>query len=158
MAQEINARVEISPELQRLIDQNQELAPKVIKSGMKLITKQAPKKVRAKIRSLGLVKTGHLVKTIRGKTGKEKSIIGSQHFKGHIIEGGAKPHIIKPKRGNGTGLWIPGFPRPIKRIQHPGIKGYKFLEKTIDDMQNSGEIQSLFSLGVQQAIEEIQNG
>lgn len=155
MAQEINARVEISPELQRLIDHSAELAPKVIKSGMKLITRQAPKKVRTKIRSLGLVKEGNLVKTIRGKTGKEKSIIGSQYFVGHILEGGANPHIIKPRRGNRTGMWIPGFPRPIKRISHPGVKAYKFLESTIEDMQNSGEIQSLFSQGVNAAIQEL---
>jgi hypothetical protein len=98
MAQEINARVEISPELKKLIDRNDEIAPKIIKSGMKLITRKAPVKVRAKIRSLGLVKKGNLVKTIRGKTGKEKSIIGSQYFVGHILEGGAKPHVIKPRK------------------------------------------------------------
>lgn len=156
MAQEINARVEISPDLQRLIDQNEELAPKAIKAGMKLIARQAPKKVRVKIRSLGLVKTGKFVKSIRGKTGKEKSIIGSRFFKGHILEGGANPHVIKPRRGNTKGgLWIPGFPRPIKRVVHPGVKAYKFLESTIDDMQNSGEIQSLFSQGVQAALEEM---
>jgi hypothetical protein len=155
MAQEINARVEISPELKRLIDRNDEIAPKIIKGGMKLITRKAPVKVRAKIRSLGLVKTGSLVKTIRGKTGKEKSIIGSQYFVGHILEGGAKPHVIKPRKGNKKGLWIPGYPRPVKRVRHPGVKAYKFLESTIDDMQNSGEIQSLFSQGVQAALQEL---
>lgn len=155
MAQEIFTRVEISPELKRLIESNSEIAPKSVKEGMKKITREAPKKVRVKIRSLGLVKKGNLVKTIRGKTLKDKSIIGSQYFVGHILEGGAKPHVIKAKRGKM--LWWPGLKRPVKRVRHPGVKAYKFLESTINEMQNSGQVQSLFSQGVQQAIEEIQN-
>lgn len=153
MAQEINARVEISPDLQRLINRNHDIAPKAIKAGMKLITRAAPKQVRKKIRSLGLVRTGNLVKTIRGKTGKDKSIIGSRYFVGHILEGGAKPHVIKARRGNM--IWFPGLARPVKRVRHPGVKAYKFLESTISDMENSGEIQSLFAQGVQTAIQEL---
>jgi hypothetical protein len=150
---EINAKINISPDLKNLIENNKEIAPRSVKEGMKKITRQAPKQVRKKIRTLGLVKTGHLVKTIRGKTKKDKSIIGSQHFVGHILEGGAKPHKIKAKRGKM--LWWPGIKRPVKRVNHPGVKAYKFLESTIDDMENSGEIESLFSEGVRQAIEEL---
>jgi hypothetical protein len=155
MAQEINARVEISPELQRLIDHNSEIAPKAIKSGMKLITRQAPKQVRKKVRSLGLIKTGRLVKSIRGKTGKDKSVIGSQHFVGHILEGGAKSHVIKAKKGKYLRIPIGGRSLFVRQVRHPGHKAYKFLEDSIDEMQSSGEIQSLFSQGVQQAIEEL---
>ncbi|WP_141434386.1 hypothetical protein [Bacillus sp. 03113] len=162
MAAEINARVEISPELQHLIDQNEDIAPKAIKEGMKRITRTAPKQVRKKIRSLGLIKKGNLVKTIRGKTNKDKSIIGSQYFVGHILEGGAKSHIIKPRksRRGGSYLRIPigGRSLFVKQVRHPGVKAYKFLEGTIHDMESSGEISSLFAQGVQQAIEEIQNG
>jgi hypothetical protein len=158
MAQEINARVEISPDLQRLIDQNDEIAPKAIKSGMKLITRNVPKKVRKKVRSLGLIKTGRLVKSIRGKTGKDKSVIGSQHFVGHILEGGAKPHVIKAKKGKYLRIPIGGRSLFIKQVRHPGNKAYKFLEDTVEQAQSSGEIQSLFSQGVQQAIEELSSG
>jgi phage gpG-like protein len=155
MAQEINARVQISPELQNLIDHNSEIAPKAIKSGMKLITRRAPKKVRKKVRSLGLIKTGRLVKSIRGKTGKDKSVIGSQHFVGHILEGGAKSHVIKAKKGKYLRIPIGGRSLFVRQVRHPGHKAYKFLEDSIGEMQSSGEIQSLFSQGVNQAIEEL---
>jgi hypothetical protein len=154
---EINARVHISPDLKNLIESNEEIAPKSIKEGMKRITRQAPKQVRKKIRTLGLVKSGQLVKSIRGRTRKDSSVIGSQYFVGHILEGGAKPHRIKAKRGKM--LWWPGLKPPgVKRVNHPGVKPYKFLEGTIEDMENSGEIESLFSQGVHQAIEELSNG
>ncbi|MCM3663452.1 hypothetical protein M3204_03495 [Mesobacillus subterraneus] len=158
MAQEINARVEISHELKRLIDHNNEIAPKAIKSGMKLITRNVPKQVRKKVRSLGLIKTGRLVKSIRGKTGKDKSVIGSQHFVGHILEGGAKSHVIKAKKGKYLRIPIGGRSLFVRQVRHPGHKAYKFLEGTVEQMQSSGEIQSLFSQGVQQAIEELSSG
>ncbi len=155
MAQQISARVQISPDLKNLIESNQEIAPKAIKSGMKLITRKAPPKVRNKIKSLGLVKTGNLVKTIRGKTGKDKSTIGSQFFVGHILEGGAKPHIIKAKKGKYLRIPVGGKSLFVKQVRHPGNKAYKFLESTIQEMESSGEIESLFSQGVRTAIEEL---
>lgn len=160
MVQEIFTRVVMSPDLKNLIDNNAAIAPKSVKEGMKCITRQAPKKVRGKIRSLGLVKTGQLVKTIRGRTKKDSSIIGSQYFVGHILEGGAKPHVIKPrKKGKNKYLRIPvnGKSLFIKQVRHPGNKAYKFLEGTIQEMESAGEIESLFSQGVRQAIEEIQS-
>ncbi|WP_035430866.1 hypothetical protein [Bacillus sp. UNC322MFChir4.1] len=153
---EIQAKVNISPGLQNLINHNEEIAPKAIKSGMKLITRQVPKEVRNKIRSLGLVRTGSFAKSIRGKTAKDKSIIGSRYFVGHILEGGAKPHIIKGRKGKK--LWFPGLKRPVRKVRHPGIKAYKYLEGTVNDMENSGTIESLFSQGVREALEELQNG
>jgi hypothetical protein len=150
---DIRAKIRISPDLKNLIDHNEEIAPKAIKEGLKLITRKAPKEVRKKIKSLGLVQKGNLVKSIRGRTNKDKSVIGSQYFVGHILEGGAKPHLIKAKKGKS--LFIPGASGPIKQVHHPGVKPYKYLEGTINDMENSGEIETLFSQGVRQAIEEL---
>lgn len=151
---DINARIEISPELQNLIDNSGDMAPKAIKEGMKRITKVAPKQVRQRIRSLGLVRKGNLVKTIRGRTRKDSSVIGTKYFVGHILEGGAKPHVIKAKRGGS--LFFAG--RNVRKVRHPGVRPYKFLEGTIGDMESSGEISSLFAQGVNDAIEAIQNG
>lgn len=147
--------VNISPSLQSLINNNQDIAPEAIREGLRKITRQAPKNVRRKVKSLGLVDTGRLTKSITGRTNKKKSAIGSTHFVGHILENGAKPHKIKAKPGKS--LFIPGAKGPIKSVNHPGVRAYRYLDGTLDEMQSSGEISSLFAQGVEEAIDKIQN-
>lgn len=154
MPAEIYTKLEVSQSLKNLINNNEDIAPKAIKAGMKRITREAPKQVRKRIRTLGLVKTRNYVKSIRGKAGKDKAIIGSRYFVGHILEGGAKPHIIKGRKGGK--LWWPGLKRPVRKVRHPGTKAYKPIESTIEQMDSAGQIESLFSQGVRQAIEEVE--
>lgn len=151
-----NMRVDlnISPELQRLLSHNAEIAPQATKLGLRRITKEGSKRVKQKIKDLGLYETGKLAKSVRGSTTKSKSYIGTKLWYAPFLDGGSKPHKIKAKKGKG--LFI--FGRFVKSVQHPGIRAYEFFEGTFDDMQSSGDVQSLFSLGVQQAIEEVQNG
>lgn len=143
--------IEISPELQSLINRSGELAPTAIKLGLRKVTREGSKKSKENVRSLGLVRSGQLAKSIRGSTTNSKSYIGTKLWYAHFLEGGTKPHIIKPgKRRGKKFLFI--FGRFVKSVNHPGIKAYKYLEDTFDDMQTSGEVNSLFAQGVQEAI------
>jgi phage gpG-like protein len=150
---DIRIDIEISPDLQNLINRNQEIAPEAIKLGLRKITRQGSKNTKQKIQTLGLVRSGTLRKSITGRTNKSKSFIGTKLWYAPFIHDGTKPHVIRARRAKS--LFFPGARKPIKAVQHPGIKGYKFLEKTVDEMQNSGEINSLFAQGVQEAIEEL---
>lgn len=40
-------------------------------------------------------------------------------------------------------------------VRHPGIKEYNFADSTFEQMQMSGEVNSLFAQGVQEAIQEL---
>lgn len=151
-----NLRVdlEISPGLQNLMNHHADIAPLATKAGFRRITKEGSKLTKQKIRSLGLVKSGQLAKSIRGSTTNSKSFIGTTLYYAHMLEGGTKPHVIKPRKKNKSKtLFI--FGKRVKSVNHPGIKGYKFLETTFEKMQNSGEVNSLFALGVQEAIERL---
>lgn len=162
-----NMRVDLqlSPEMERLLTSGSEIAPIATKLGLRAVTKQGSKEVKAKIRSLGLVKTGAYEKSVRGSTTKTKSVIASKLWYAHILEGGAKPHRIKPRvkhkrSGSRTrfykGLYING--RWVKSVMHPGIRAYDVFDGTWKVMQQSGEVKSLFAAAVQQAIAEVQNG
>lgn len=152
MAATIQSKIQISPDLQSLID-NHALASEGIKLGMEYITLKAPEKVKARITQLGL--TGNskapLVKSIIGQVSKDKGIIGSTKPTAHILEGGAKPHKITVE--SKKAISFPGAEHPVRVIHHPGVRAYKFLEGTIDEMEQSGELESLFARGVREALE-----
>jgi hypothetical protein len=156
-----NARINlnISPELERLMKNNKDIAPNAQKLGFRAITKEGSKQIKSAIRSDGL---NELAKSVRGSTTNKKSVIGTKLWYAHFFERGADPHTIKPikKRGRGRFLRIPVEGRSIfaKSVHHPGIKAQHFFEETFNQMQGSGQVQSLFALGVQQAIEAVQNG
>lgn len=154
--------IEISPELQNLINNGSELSPLATKLGLRKVTKEGSKQVKAKVRSLGLVKSGALAKSIRGSTTNTKSYIGTTMWYGRFLEDGTKPHLIKPRvKGRRRtsqkkfykALRISG--RWVKSVSHPGIRAYKFAEGTFEEMQSSGTVDSLFALGVQEALEEL---
>jgi phage gpG-like protein len=149
--------IEISPDLQNLINNSGDLAPQAIKLGLRKVTKEGSKQVKAKIRSLGLVKSGELAKSVRGSTTNRKSYIGTKLWYAHFLEGGTDPHTIKPKKNSGNKyLWWRGLKPPgVKKVNHPGVKAYRFTGGTFEKMQSSGEINSLFAQGVQEAIEEL---
>jgi phage gpG-like protein len=154
-----NLRVDlqISQDLQNLINHNQQIAPQATKLGLRKITKEGSKQTKVTIKSLGLVKSGELVKSVRGSTTNKKSSIGTKLFYAPFLEDGTKAHVIKPrKKGKHKFLWWKGLKPPgVKRVNHPGNKAYNFFEKTFDKMQSSGEVKSLFSQGVEEAIQEL---
>lgn len=150
--------INISPDLQQLMANHAVIGPEAIKLGLRKITKKGSKNAKQKVKSLGLVRSGTLVKSITGRTSNKKSFIGTSLWYAHFLEGGTDPHIIKPKKkGKNRYLRIPVNGRSLftKQVRHPGIRAYKPLEKTLDDMRGSGEIDSLFALGVREAIEEL---
>lgn len=49
---------------------------------------------------------------------------------GEILEEGSKPHIIKPK--NKKYLYWRGAAHPVKKVNHPGTKGFKTIETTLE--------------------------
>ena len=52
---------------------------------------------------------------------------------GEILEEGSKPHVIQ---GNPYLYWK-GASHPVKRVNHPGTKGFHTLENTLQENKNS---------------------
>ncbi|ASN68286.1 putative tail component protein [uncultured Caudovirales phage] len=50
---------------------------------------------------------------------------------GGILEEGSKPHIITPK--NSKALYWKGAAHPVRRVNHPGTKGFKTIENTLNE-------------------------
>lgn len=157
LLQNLKVDIEISPELQNLIDNSGELGPEAIKLGLRAVTKEMSKQTKEKVKSLGLARSGQLAKSIRGSTTKTKSFVGTKLWYAHFLEGGTKPHVIKAKSGKYL-YWRGLKPPGVKRVNHPGVKAYKFSEGTFNKMQSSGEINSLFAQGVTDAIARLKNG
>lgn len=79
-------------------------------------------------------RTSHARQGINGESLKE-----GNHFRislshgveyGEILEKGSKPHIIRPK--NKQALYWRGASHPVKFVNHPGTKGFKTLETTVE--------------------------
>ncbi|EPS50143.1 hypothetical protein CFSAN002368_14763 [Clostridium botulinum A1 str. CFSAN002368] len=49
---------------------------------------------------------------------------------GEVLEKGSKPHVITPK--NGKALYWKGAAHPVKKVNHPGTKGFKTIENTLE--------------------------
>lgn len=49
---------------------------------------------------------------------------------GEVLEEGSKPHTITPK--NGKALYWKGAAHPVKKVNHPGTKGFKTIENTLE--------------------------
>lgn len=49
---------------------------------------------------------------------------------GEILEEGSEPHIIIP---NSKALYWKGAAHPVKRVNHPGTKGFKTFETVFED-------------------------
>ena len=55
---------------------------------------------------------------------------------GAILEEGSKPHIITAN--SGSALYWKGASHPVKRVNHPGTKGFHTLENTLQE--NKGTV------------------
>lgn len=75
----------------------------------------------------------------QGLEGDSRSLGNNEHMiflrhgvdYGEILEDGSKPHIITPK--NGKFLYWKGAAHPVKKVNHPGTKGFKTLRKTFEE-------------------------
>lgn len=50
---------------------------------------------------------------------------------GEILEEGSKPHVITPK--NAKALYWKGATNPVKKVNHPGTKGFNTIENTLNN-------------------------
>lgn len=50
---------------------------------------------------------------------------------GEILEEGSKPHIITPK--DKKALYWKGATHPVKKVNHPGTKGFHTIEDTLNE-------------------------
>lgn len=113
------------------------------KAGEKIVRRGAAKMgqvVRKEIRANAPRKTGKLHKQIkytnkRVRTGGYLVKVGAFNdaFYAKFLEGGAKPHVIPGKRSRKRPS-IGG--RPFTKINHPGIKATKFIEKSFKRSQS----------------------
>ena len=54
---------------------------------------------------------------------------------GAILEDGSKPHIITAN--SGSALYWKGAEHPVKKVNHPGTKGFHTIEKTFTENKDS---------------------
>jgi len=102
-----------------------------LSAGAAVIKKQAKRNVSRR--------TGTLRKAIKHKRLKgNKAVVRifvdrgkkskNDGWYGHIVEGGAKPHKILPRRGRG--LSISG--RVVKEVNHPGMQAKPFMKPSLN--------------------------
>ena len=63
------------------------------------------------------------------------------------VNDGTGPYVIEPV--SAQALYWPGADHPVKRVQHPGIKGRHFVEQSVDDV--NGRLDGYFL----KALEEV---
>ncbi|KGO14281.1 hypothetical protein NZ45_07935 [Clostridium botulinum] len=97
-----------------------------------LIAKELEK--QAKDKAYWKKHTNHAVQGIKGGTdggnGNYNIYLAHGVDYGEILEEGSKPHVITPK--NGKYLYWKGAAHPVKRVNHPGTKGFKTFEKVLE--------------------------
>lgn len=107
------------------------------KAGMALLCKLIAKdfEKQAKDNAEWTNRTSHARQGLNGGTeggGSEYTIyIAHGVDYGEILEEGSKPHTITPK--NGKSLYWKGAAHPIKKVDHPGTKGFKTIENVLED-------------------------
>jgi ribonuclease HII len=87
--------LQISPELQRLMRHSADIAPKASKKGLAAIAKAGSKNVKTLMRTEGFKESGNMIKSVRASTTNKKSAYGSKSRVAHILEDGAKNHVLR---------------------------------------------------------------
>lgn len=146
--------LQISPDLQRLIRDNANIAPLAIKKGLSAVARTGAKNVRSRMREGDFKNSGKLIKSVRASTTNKKSSYGSNAFYARFLEVGAKPHQIKTK--NKSILWFGRF--FAHKVSHPGIPAFEFFKRTQEELESSGQMKTLFDDAVRAAIEAVQHG
>ncbi|MFC4768739.1 hypothetical protein [Effusibacillus consociatus] len=153
----------------RLLRQHKELAPRAIKMGLDAVVTEAVGEVKKTITDIELIDKGRLRASIMGEISPDgkKGIIGSDVKYAAIHEYGG---VIKPKRAKMLAFQVQSGSQIVgksgKRLKNPKkiskwvfakkvtIKEKRYMRGTIERMQSSGKIESLFAAGVRQAIEK----
>jgi len=66
--------------------------------------------------------------------GKVRNVPGKKTaFYAHMLEGGTRPHVIKARAGGTLSV----FGRRMKRVNHPGIQGLRFMARAGDTQQRA---------------------
>lgn len=121
-----------------------------MRGGMRALVAQLRKGARRRLtghtrtgalrRSIGVSTrvTGDLVtgKVYAGKIATAGKFAGHSAWYGHILEAGAKPHVIEPKNGKAVAFGGNVFAR-INR--HPGVRAIRFMRDTATHDLNHGQ-------------------
>lgn len=154
--------LKISPSLESFIQNHEHLAPEGMERGMQYIGREGARKVKESILTQGLIQSGRLLKSvdydIKSSRGYLKTIIGTNVWYAHILEGGSNPKHFTVKPRKQKALYWQGAGHPVKIVKdNPGsrVKAYNFFDGTLNEMERVGTIEDLFSKGVQEAINDL---
>jgi phage gpG-like protein len=152
----------LSPVVENMIRNHRHLVPDAIEKGMEFVGREGAKRVRESIITKSLVQSGKLRDSIsydvKPHRGSLKTVIGSNVFYAHMLEGGSSPSSFSVKPRTAKALYWPGAAYPVKIVKNnPGgrVRAYRFLGETIEEMEQVGTISDLFSKGLQEAIDDL---
>ena len=131
----MSVQIKGAAELQRYLDQ---LPANVEKNIVRGALRAGTKVMADAVKAAAPEKTGALKKSVRVTAGVRAGRVTSRVVIGdkkawylHILEGGAKPHIIKPRVKSGKKALSFGE-RVYAMVHHPGVKANPFFVRTVD--------------------------
>jgi hypothetical protein len=63
--------------------------------------------------------------------GRYRGVVSNAHWLAHVLNYGADPHVIKPRRpGHRAEAW-PGGEHPFAEVDHPGVRPHYMVEKAL---------------------------
>lgn len=68
-----------------------------------------------------------------------------------FVQFGTAPHVILPKEAKA--LYWPGAAHPVRRVNHPGTKPRKYMEKILNASES--EINDVFSQALEKIVQQI---
>ena len=68
-----------------------------------------------------------------------------------LLEEGAKPHIIRPRKRGGVLSWVAGL--AVKSVRHPGFRPNPFMRRAHESA--GGDVQRLFYQGLAKQLDKI---
>src|SRR5258706_247497 len=120
-------RIQGLPELTAKLAHAPQIAAPILQRAL-----AASQAILAKYTIKGIVpwRTGFLVQSFRAEvtTGMLRWF-PTASYAPHV-QFGTKPHVILPK--NKKALYWPGAAHPVRKVNHPGSKGYAFMERILD--------------------------
>lgn len=131
----MSVQIKGAAELQRYLDQ---LPANVEKNIVRGALRAGTKVMADAVKAAAPEKTGALKKSVRVRAGVRAGRVTSRVVIGdkkawylHILEGGAKPHDIRPKR-KGEKKALSFGEKMYALVRHPGVKARPFFVSTVD--------------------------
>ena len=132
-------------------------APGVIKTEMKKGMRDATNAVRREMRSAMPRSTGKLRGSVRTSVsfpgGEVRGRVFPKKLYAQIVEGGAKAHVIKPRRAKVLRFANGGYAR---RAMHPGQRAQHYIAAAIAN--SKGAVDDAFKAAIQRLGEHIAKG